>query len=429
MSSDFQNRLRKNLERPAPTQHPAPDVLNAYVEHALTPPEERQVVEHLAACSECREVVYLASEAVEEPVEQLVAAAAAAPAPAPTPPSRRFRWWTWALPVAAVLVVASVVLVLNPRLSKKPAFDQYAQSKQPEPQPEPKTAPAPTADAPAKEAPVATLTAPSTDAVAGKRRQLQAVPAPTNPRDELAKDKAENQPAKSRLAEGDDVDLKADVTGREEKTLSTAKPASRAGAASGAMVASAPVAPPPAPAQVSPSTTDRGDTTVDVASEAPMLDAQSSNEIQEKVAKQNQKTDHATAGSMYASSAGNLRAKKIDAAPLWTVTDAGRLMHLELGRSQPALADSGTHFIAVTSLGTHVWAAGKKLALYHSADGGLTWEHQTVPAKSNADIVAITFKSVLEGVLETNSGSAFATHDGGKTWLALDTKPASTPQH
>ena len=40
MSNEFQNRLRKNLEQAAPAEHPAPDVLNAYIEKVLPQSEE-----------------------------------------------------------------------------------------------------------------------------------------------------------------------------------------------------------------------------------------------------------------------------------------------------------------------------------------------------------------------------------------------------
>ena len=40
--------------------HPDPDLLSAFAEHALPDAERAQLVEHLGACSDCREILYLA---------------------------------------------------------------------------------------------------------------------------------------------------------------------------------------------------------------------------------------------------------------------------------------------------------------------------------------------------------------------------------
>ena len=46
-----------------PDFHPDADVLNAFVEHALPEAERLRVVAHMADCSHCREVVFLARAA------------------------------------------------------------------------------------------------------------------------------------------------------------------------------------------------------------------------------------------------------------------------------------------------------------------------------------------------------------------------------
>src|SRR5271166_4673553 len=68
-----------NRELPKPLQdalarqtagevHPSPDLLTAFAEHSLPNRESQRVTDHLARCADCREVVFLASSAVEEPV-------------------------------------------------------------------------------------------------------------------------------------------------------------------------------------------------------------------------------------------------------------------------------------------------------------------------------------------------------------------------
>ncbi len=103
------------------------------MERTLTPLESEAVVHHLAQCVECREIVFLASEAAEdvESDEKFVAAAAPSrvaampvyadalhPALAPTSPPRprRPRWpvrLRWAASIAAVAVVVTGGLVLR----------------------------------------------------------------------------------------------------------------------------------------------------------------------------------------------------------------------------------------------------------------------------------------------------------------------------
>src|SRR5271169_63946 len=103
-----------NRELPKPIQealarqtagdvHPSADALTAFVEHSLPLRESQSVTQHLAQCADCREVVFLASNAVEEP--ELVAAARVEASP------RRSwrRWWVWAPAVAVVLVIAGIV--------------------------------------------------------------------------------------------------------------------------------------------------------------------------------------------------------------------------------------------------------------------------------------------------------------------------------
>jgi hypothetical protein len=86
--------------------HPDPDLLTAFAEGALMPRERRQLFEHLAVCSECREVLSVATEAAPE--------AAATPKPFLVPrralPSRPV-WLPWAS-IAAVLIVACSAILL-----------------------------------------------------------------------------------------------------------------------------------------------------------------------------------------------------------------------------------------------------------------------------------------------------------------------------
>lgn len=91
--------------------HPDADSLNAFAEQALAGREREQIVVHLAACSRCREIVYLAQQ---ENVEIETAAAAAA-----TRVVEREPWYkSWRLawvPVGALAAGITVAYVVHAR--------------------------------------------------------------------------------------------------------------------------------------------------------------------------------------------------------------------------------------------------------------------------------------------------------------------------
>lgn len=65
---DVPKIVRARLQRPSPTTaepHPDADLLTAFAEQSLAVPEREHVLEHLARCGECREVVVLALPATE----------------------------------------------------------------------------------------------------------------------------------------------------------------------------------------------------------------------------------------------------------------------------------------------------------------------------------------------------------------------------
>lgn len=111
---EISNSLRQRLRaRPEPKVHPDLDLLTAYIEQALPAAERSQVVQHLADCGYCREIVALSLP--ESQPEQV----AAAPAP------RRPVWWVpayrWAA-VAATLAIAATLVIEKPWKSSSTSF-------------------------------------------------------------------------------------------------------------------------------------------------------------------------------------------------------------------------------------------------------------------------------------------------------------------
>src|SRR5437764_14781531 len=94
---EISNLLRHRLAaRPQPQEHPDPDTLTAFAEQLLSAAERGRVIEHLAECGHCREVVALSLPELEvQPVAVPVA-------------TRRPLFWTlgvsWASLADSVLI-------------------------------------------------------------------------------------------------------------------------------------------------------------------------------------------------------------------------------------------------------------------------------------------------------------------------------------
>jgi Carboxypeptidase regulatory-like domain/Photosynthesis system II assembly factor YCF48/Putative zinc-finger len=92
---------------PAPGPHPAPDLLSAFAENVLPEADRGRLLQHLGACSDCREILFLALPELEEAQKVLI------------PKPSRFRRWglTWGAAVATVAIAA--VFFTTRRLEQK----------------------------------------------------------------------------------------------------------------------------------------------------------------------------------------------------------------------------------------------------------------------------------------------------------------------
>ncbi|HEY1657646.1 MAG TPA: YCF48-related protein [Candidatus Sulfotelmatobacter sp.] len=87
--------------------HPDPDLLTAFSENSLLAQERAPVIDHLAHCTDCRDILALAASALELPTQsRTLPAANLAPSP-------WFVWpaFRWAALAAGVLIVASVSIL------------------------------------------------------------------------------------------------------------------------------------------------------------------------------------------------------------------------------------------------------------------------------------------------------------------------------
>jgi anti-sigma factor ChrR (cupin superfamily) len=92
--------------------HPDAESLNAFAEQALGAQEREQVLAHLAGCSRCRQVIFLAQQAAAD-------AEAPARVPAARPTSQPAAWfWNWRfawVPAAALASALALVVTFYPR--------------------------------------------------------------------------------------------------------------------------------------------------------------------------------------------------------------------------------------------------------------------------------------------------------------------------
>jgi hypothetical protein len=83
------------------------------------------------------------------------------------------------------------------------------------------------------------------------------------------------------------------------------------------------------------------------------------------------------------------------------------------GRPKPVL------FRAVTANGPEVWAGGSEANLYHSTDSGDHWV-KVVPSwrgiELSGDILSLQFADVMHGRIVTSAAEIWTTSDDGQTW-------------
>jgi hypothetical protein len=95
-----------------PRMHPDAETLTAFAEQLLPAAEREEILAHMSTCGRCREVVFLAQQAVEE--DQPTPAAAAVDKQI-RPRSSWFNWgWAW-IPVAACAGFIAVAVVQHNR--------------------------------------------------------------------------------------------------------------------------------------------------------------------------------------------------------------------------------------------------------------------------------------------------------------------------
>jgi photosystem II stability/assembly factor-like uncharacterized protein len=108
--------------------------------------------------------------------------------------------------------------------------------------------------------------------------------------------------------------------------------------------------------------------------------------------------------------------------PQWRIGPDGHLERSAAeGQWTRVLADQPATFRVVAVTGNDVWAGGDGGALFHSSDRGEHWSKVSLGEGSNAEtgaIVSIHFDDPQHGVVASDSGTRWATTDGGVTWMS-----------
>ena len=426
-----QRRLRAAAK---PGIHPDPDLLAAFVEKSLNDRERSQVLEHLAECADCRDVMALATPETVSP---------------PSAVLQKSNWLSWPVlrwgALAACVVVVSTAVTLH--YQRRPSLETYVAEKTP-------AVPASTAESnvpqqpheklAAKIPPPAPFDSDRDFGVASKLAKQQGRNLDSGTvagQTEVSAPRGQNQDEKER-----------ELSNNRLANASAGKSADKSAASARMMAAVAPAPVPSAKAaQAAPAAEPRNDTvnappgavaeTVTVEGvpeteqtpERKAKDEATRNEARKEVqaagagaagavAMGGRKTDSlSTTGELSASGNSGKRSRAAYSAPRWTLSADGVLQRsVDSGKTWQVIpVANDVVFRALAANDSEIWVGGAAAALYHSSDAGQHWV-RVYPAADGqsltADIVTVEFGDAQHGKLTTSDQETWTTNDAGHTW-------------
>ncbi|HLW83599.1 MAG TPA: zf-HC2 domain-containing protein [Candidatus Sulfotelmatobacter sp.] len=472
---ELSNIVRERLKVQRPTSpHPDPDVLTAFTERALPEPERAVVMEHLARCLDCREILALA----------LPATVAVETAHAPLP--ARKGWFgapalRWGVVAAGLAILVVTGILQYPRRQRLEAFIAARRSNAQAPEAttvqtsraEESARPVPSPQGSSASSAIAVPENAANSDTAKKERAT--VPGPANEAatrsaaSELKSPQLTAALAPRALASGRRADGSA-LGGPMRRSLQSSAPVAAPSAGSVEMSSASPLVATNGPDQsskpqlqyearnrepgVSSAIDQSGgqrsflDVTVDKAkAPAPAL-AQPALAPRWAISATGGLLRSYDQGNSWASVdvnaslvAGNLVAGNVvggngpppaapetqkypqasqDTSQLQSQTQSKALSKSSaMSRQKAAAVVSSPIFRALSAAGLEVWAGGSAGALYHSSDGGQQWM-RVIPAASGimlaGDITGIAFPDSLHGQITTSAPELWITSDGGQTW-------------
>ena len=427
MSNILKQRLQAG--QAVHTEHPAADVLAAFVEHGLKDLERQRTLAHLATCPECRQAVALAGPEI---VEQARASAPSFNLQFPA----TMRWASLAAALAVAVGVGVLSYEHEAGRSSAPAAASVAKSQPAEPEQatnaqdrfgtKAEVAEAKKAE-PANEKKTLDLAA---------RDRKEAAPVKSRPRIEAAKMGLEGRITGPQPAVAD-----ARIQPQVAESYLTAPASGKAVAPSQNETVAASAAPvaPPLP-QASNAYADQG-AKIAVADQAPAAESKSVDGYvsQKGVVSGAAPELHgqalavpakvpalsAVGGSMMKKSAVGFN--EISEIVSWTITAAGKLQRqVRNGTAKLIEPAPGVVVRAVAARGIEVWAGGSQPdlsakqwrqspALFHSSDAGESWTKVSVPW--HGSINQLTLVSPDNLTVVTDDGS-WVSRDAGQSWTS-----------
>ena len=448
-------------------EHPDADVLTAFSERSLTEKERTSVLEHLARCNECREIVALALPVTEEAVPVL------------SVPGRSWLAWPtmrWAF-VAAGIVAIAAFGVSKFRRENTRMMASFKEEPIPQMSTRTDTKTLPTAPASPKEQD-------ETQVSGGAAKEYMIATKPAA--EPKARQSAGGPVVYKNLPHGPRVQNQLQYNAQQNANALNAADGLVANADKAQIKAAVP---PPAPSQqaarpsppnpvpaqtemvmvdAAPAAPSR-DLTASAAQNQPTLKASSDQETKMERAKPAQppaamqtvevsgaspmiQTENAVVG------VEGRNTTKLLSSARWTISQNGVLQRsfdqgntwqdvnvaastrnaastLEIvandnyaGSAQVARAknkdlakkqSSAPVFRAIAVNGDDVWAGGVAGALYHSTDAGDHWLKimpNSAGAPLTGDIVALDFPDAQHGRITTSNSESWITSDAGQTW-------------
>jgi len=415
MNEGLPKLVVKRLRTVPPNTHPDADLLTAFAENALSSGERESVLQHLAACADCREILGLATP------EQAVAR--------PALPARK-SWLTWPYlrwgAALACVVIVGAAVTLRQR-------QQTSQTK---------TSPATVGESIAlQQSHESRNEAPSTQQV-----DQYVIPALDGAKKDNATKRSEMVSRIASSSEGKEKEKELRLQARNYESRDDLSPVQRPAenaparakdqSAAGAMAAATPapasfddkaeldqrhyLKTPPAP--MAPTSE-----AVIVAGNAVENESASAGKVQEQYSfSRQEKANAATAApeSVEKMTDAGISASLVSTAPSlgarWTLSPEGVLQRsFDSGTTwTPVTVAPNLALRAVSASGNDVWVGGAGGALFHSFDNGEHWTQVRPSVQGKVltgDIIGVEFKDLLHGQLNTTH-EVWATKDGGKTW-------------
>ena len=405
--------VKRLREKVVAGSHPDADLLTAFAEQALPGGERARVMEHLAACGDCRDVVALALPASEVAVS-------------PVSFTRARSGWLglpilrWGALAAGLTVVISIGIL---QYSHNRKGDLVASN----PPQEAVTVPSASNATPSSQTTIsqaeagkqassalghpATVRATGHEAVFAKPVLNASAPVRSNPAAESSP-KVKNATTPESPASSPINSQSAAVSQNQvAQEVAQNETPLRSDGGNGSNLTSFDVvkAKDPVPTQAPSSSTPAA-----LASPSPL---QTSPSLMSR------------ALPRWAVSSSGLLQRSFDAGNTWE--NVNPALSVQAGGSHPAQRTAGNEinstsannpsavFHAVAALGLEVWAGGSGGILYHTSDGGNHWirvSPGTASVGLTGDIVGIQFADPQHGKISTSNAELWTTSDTGQTW-------------